>query len=210
VKKLLFTVMACVLCIGLMGSAFAYFSDYETSTGNTFTAGTIDIDIDGANPCILPLGTLDDMKPCTVGYINFTINNVGANEVEVWKQLYDVVCDENGIIEPEQDWYDDENGGVAKNDIDTVILYDLTVDGTNVIEETDGLHISDVASYWIYLGTIAPGGHMDVEQSYHMEADTENWAQSDTMTFSIELFAQQTVGDPQPPPPGTELSGHGR
>jgi len=35
--------MAVVLCLGLMGAAFAYFSDTETSTGNTFTAGTLDL-----------------------------------------------------------------------------------------------------------------------------------------------------------------------
>ncbi len=42
-KKTLFTVMAVALCLGLMGGAFAYFSDVETSTGNTFTAGTLDL-----------------------------------------------------------------------------------------------------------------------------------------------------------------------
>jgi len=31
--------MACILCIGLVGGAFAYFTDTETSTGNTFTSG---------------------------------------------------------------------------------------------------------------------------------------------------------------------------
>jgi len=43
VKKILITVMAVVLCLGLMGAAFAYFSDTETSSGNTFTAGTLDL-----------------------------------------------------------------------------------------------------------------------------------------------------------------------
>jgi len=45
VKKILFVLMACVLCVGLVGGAFAYFSDTETSTGNTFTAGTMDLQI---------------------------------------------------------------------------------------------------------------------------------------------------------------------
>lgn len=34
-----------MLAMGLMGSAFAYFQDTETSTGNTFTAGTLDLKI---------------------------------------------------------------------------------------------------------------------------------------------------------------------
>jgi predicted ribosomally synthesized peptide with SipW-like signal peptide len=44
-KKLLFVLMACILSIGLIGGAFAYFTDVETSTGNTFTAGTLDMQI---------------------------------------------------------------------------------------------------------------------------------------------------------------------
>jgi predicted ribosomally synthesized peptide with SipW-like signal peptide len=42
-KKLLFTLMAVVLCLGLVGGAFAYFSDTETSINNTFTTGTLDL-----------------------------------------------------------------------------------------------------------------------------------------------------------------------
>ena len=44
-KKILFAVMACVLCLGLMGGAFAWFTDVEKSTGNTMGAGTLDIEI---------------------------------------------------------------------------------------------------------------------------------------------------------------------
>jgi predicted ribosomally synthesized peptide with SipW-like signal peptide len=50
VKKILFTVMAVVLCIGLVGGAFAYFSDTEESTGNTFTAGTLDLKLNDGDP----------------------------------------------------------------------------------------------------------------------------------------------------------------
>ena len=43
VKKLLFSLMAVALCSGMVGSSFAYFTDVETSTGNTFTAGTLEL-----------------------------------------------------------------------------------------------------------------------------------------------------------------------
>jgi len=38
-KKLLFGIMAVVLCVGLIGGAFAYFTDSQTSSGNVFSAG---------------------------------------------------------------------------------------------------------------------------------------------------------------------------
>jgi spore coat-associated protein N len=51
VKKMLFTLMVCVLCAGLVGGAFAYFTDSATSSSNTFTAGTLDLQLsnDGTN-----------------------------------------------------------------------------------------------------------------------------------------------------------------
>jgi len=44
-KKIVFSLIALLVCVGLVGSAFAYFSDVETSTGNTFTAGTLNMEI---------------------------------------------------------------------------------------------------------------------------------------------------------------------
>lgn len=44
-KKILLSGLAIILAMGLMGSSFAYFSDIETSEGNTFTAGTFDCEL---------------------------------------------------------------------------------------------------------------------------------------------------------------------
>ena len=43
-KKIIGLTIAIVLAVGIFGVAtFAYFTDTETSTGNTFTAGTLDL-----------------------------------------------------------------------------------------------------------------------------------------------------------------------
>lgn len=39
-KKILFTLMAVVLALGVIGGVLAYFTDVEISIANTFTAGT--------------------------------------------------------------------------------------------------------------------------------------------------------------------------
>ena len=61
-KKILIISMACVLCLGLIGGAFAYFTDSETASNNTFVAGYMDLGIIGAND---PSGliTLVNMAP---------------------------------------------------------------------------------------------------------------------------------------------------
>ena len=44
-KKILFSLIAILVCVGLVGGAFAWFSDTDASTGNTFTAGTLDLEM---------------------------------------------------------------------------------------------------------------------------------------------------------------------
>jgi predicted ribosomally synthesized peptide with SipW-like signal peptide len=48
-KKILIISMACVLCLGLIGGAFAYFTDTETSVNNNFSAGAIDLQMSNGN-----------------------------------------------------------------------------------------------------------------------------------------------------------------
>jgi predicted ribosomally synthesized peptide with SipW-like signal peptide len=48
-KKLLFTLIACVLCLGMVGGAFAYFTDVETSQDNSLQAGTLNMQIKDAD-----------------------------------------------------------------------------------------------------------------------------------------------------------------
>jgi predicted ribosomally synthesized peptide with SipW-like signal peptide len=65
-KKILIISMACVLCLGLIGGAFAYFTDTETSTGNAFTAGANDLQISNGGPWVdsdIVLATAVNMAP---------------------------------------------------------------------------------------------------------------------------------------------------
>lgn len=201
----------------VIGATTAYFSDTETATGNTFTAGTIDISV-AAN------GTpwsenyhyaLDDMKPSQVDYTNFTISNAeGNNPVNVWKKVSNVVTIENGVNGPEcaSNEYgnsvlsgDHCTSGLFKNNIDTVITYDLSV----VVKNSVGnpiwnqtlynmnktiAEINQLGERGTFLGMIPEGGTMDVTESYHMLAETGNWAQSDKMTFDITITGEQLTG----------------
>ena len=74
-KKILISLMAIALVVGLVGAGtMAYFSDTETSTGNTFTAGTLNI----------TLGTsswsagFDNMKPGDTVTFTLPVNNEGS------------------------------------------------------------------------------------------------------------------------------------
>ena len=73
-KKILFSLMTVVLSLGLMGSSFAWFSDTETSTGNTFTAGTMDLEItSGGGPI-----TFANMAPGDIESGTIVVTNIGS------------------------------------------------------------------------------------------------------------------------------------
>lgn len=211
-KKILLSVLTIGAVLAAVGAGtWAQFTDQETATGNTFSAGTIDIAVDGKNPWNLTSGfALTDMKPSYTDYINFRIKNVGTNPANVWKKLLNVQTADGVQSEPEcveagGTWSGTAcTGGTPKNDIDTVINYDLYVE----LYDSDGatqwswhqmlydkdVTIKDIANTDMYLGMIPVGWSMKVYQSYHMKTDTTNWAQGDTMTFDIALRAEQLLG----------------
>jgi hypothetical protein len=111
------------------------------------------------------------------------------------------------------------------NDIDGVIRYDLynnTGSGLQpIILDTDGHTISNgthnltalttgIKNRWIYLGNIPSGATWQINQSYLMDRNVTNWAQTDNMTFNVVFYAQQSQGTPPPTAPSPELAGHGR
>jgi len=113
VKKILGLSIAIVLVIGLVaGGTWAYFSDTETTTGNVFTAGTIDISLDPAGgQDVFTLEDFDiELKPCQTGYTVVNITNDGDNPCEVWKHIANVENREHGIMDAEQEFYDANPG----------------------------------------------------------------------------------------------------
>jgi predicted ribosomally synthesized peptide with SipW-like signal peptide len=211
-----------------LGSS-AWFDDLEVSRGNTFTAGTIDIWVDGqakwsiSHAVALPDGDAF-LKPCQIGYIEFPVENRGNNPADIWKRISDATSTENGITEPEQTYYNKHPGSQAKRiqdymDFDLSLgSADTTPPGHVIIPESNPANLNSVLGQWIYLGQLQPGETMWVKQSFHLRVDTEtvtpntglphmNWAQSDQLVFDEQILGLQVTGAPNPTP---ELPGYGR
>lgn len=205
-KRILFSVMilALVAAAGIVGAG-AYFSDTEQVLGNTISAGTIDISVDGTNPWTRTSSyDLSDLKPDVVKYIDFTVKNVGENPVVLWKKVK-VTDQQTGVVsEPEctdqGGTWTNPDGGCAfstagdNNDLASVIHYDMTVGETEIIPEANGIMVKDVNDLWVPLGKVEPGVELLVHQSYRLDKDTGNWAQGDVMNFDITLYGEQKMG----------------
>ncbi len=215
-------VIAFVAAIAV-GATSAYFSDEEKAVGNTITAGTIDIKLNGNETVVTPY-VVADVKPGETGYMNIDVKNVGTNPVKVSKNLssfvpttgvdtYSCTVADNIIIgvssEPECEAAKTNPNHVDLNDLRTQILYDLSVkvyamgnDTTPVQWQTiytgaAGQTLDTIypsEQSYVALGTIPVGGHMVVTQSYHFDYNAGNEYQGDVLSFDITIKGEQLTG----------------
>lgn len=208
-RRILFSLMIIgVMSVLVIGGTMAFFRDVEKSEDNTFTAGTIDIAVDGENPWAQSFDW-EDVKPGKNFEISYNVTNVGENPLKLWQIIKCPDYDENGVIEPEQEWYDKYNSGLPKNDIDSAIVFEMYVDNNMVIDRQAGITLDRVENRYIGLKKLDPGANSDwdgilepgesvlVKQWFEMLPDTENWAQSDKLGFVLEIEARQ-ISAPEP------------
>jgi len=204
----------------VIGATTAYFSDTETSVGNTFSAGTIDIAIDAQNPWTRNY-SIGDLKPGETGYINFDITNVGQNPVNVSKNLSNwnestgligYACPaggghgyNGGNVSSEPECVKAQDNGSDLNNVQSQIIYDLSVKvygsagETNLIwwqdiyTDAEGQSLTNVygQEQYVDLGMIPVGGHMLVKQSYHFDYNAGNEYQGDELSFNITVKGEQ-------------------
>lgn len=200
-KKVLLSLISIGITSSLaIGLTNAFFSDTETSTENTLTAGTFDLLIDGQNnPTAIVNFT--DLKPGD-NYIEektVTLQNAGY----VWMHLIDYETGQGIQTEPETV----EEKGTPKFDIDRYLTYDLSTptasESNALIHQDDNVPFADVFSCWIPLGEF-PAGTSSIYQSFHFDPTVTNWAQGDILTFSEEFYAVQSRNNPSPTPPPSE------
>src|SRR3989339_1322493 len=204
-RKILTSLLAIsVLSLVVIFGTKAYFSDTETSVGNTITAGTIDIAVDSQNPWDETFTEqLTDIKPGSVYAkdLTFTIQNVGNNPANIWKKVTVTAQTTGTETEPECS----DQGGVwtnpsgpctwgatlDNNDMASEMHYGMTVGTVNLIPLSYDVMMSDVDGLWIPVATLQPNETMTINQDYYLDEMVGNWAQGDQLTFDITLYAEQ-------------------
>ncbi|MEA2006697.1 MAG: hypothetical protein U9O20_00850 [Patescibacteria group bacterium] len=169
----------------------------------------IEISVNGQKPWTETF-TWDNIEPGNNFEIELEITNTGVTPVKLWKIIKCVEYNENEIIEPEQEWYDEHPDQSPKNDLDSAIVYEMYVDGQLAISKKAGITMDQIKDNYMGLvkldqpfapsngdGMLHPGNSVTVIQRYYMHEDTENWAQSDAMTFVMEIEARQ-INAPEP------------
>jgi predicted ribosomally synthesized peptide with SipW-like signal peptide len=198
------TILVSLVTIGLLASVigvgtYAYFSDTETSTGNTLTAGILDLEF-GVNSA-LPIA-ITDMKPSYHKETGTIVLNFKDNPGRLFKKITSINCEGNVLTEPESV----EQKDVEKSDMMNYMWFDLyrwTGSSWQELIADQSVDLKDLVDQWIFLGQYEPVAgvaSVSIKQSFHLWDSVTNWAQGDKCTFAEEFLVQQTNA---PDPAGT-------
>ncbi len=148
-------ILVSLMVIGIVGAVagsgtLAYFNDTESSTGNTFTSGSIDLEFGYANgdSALIdfngePAFSISDMKPGDTNETTFAFE-VSDNPSYVCAAITDVEDNEVSVTEPEADHSDEGNSvgdGFVPNEGELAGELQMTAwvdDGDNIYNEEDG------------------------------------------------------------------------
>jgi len=185
-KKILLSI-AVIGFVGVIaaGATSAYFSDTETSTGNTFTAGTLNLQVNDADnwSASTPV-TLSAMKPGDTTDTTLKLSNTGSiNGTGVSLAVAVVSNFENSVADPESDV--DTTAGVNEGELCSSA--NITVkDGTTVIK-TGTLSAFGAAT----LAALNAGASKTYTLTYDIPGTVGNVIQSDSCVFTLTATLNQ-------------------
>lgn len=217
---------------GALGASRAFFSDQETSTGNTFTAGAIDLQIDNESYVTSSLGVLEaspntswalsnltnqlffnfsDVKPGDIGEDTISLH-VTNNDAWACMAVNITSKPDNGLVDPETDAgdvTDGVNAGELQNYLNFTFWKD---DGDNVYEAGESI----ISSLSGAAGTIFNGAWSPIADSQNLPAFTgaitgyiaKAWCFG-TLTPNIVPVAQDALGKTNPNTNGPLVRGTG-
>jgi spore coat-associated protein N len=206
-KKIMGLTITALLIIGLIGGGtYAYFSDTEVSEDNTLTAGTLDLNIEGADDPVTTFN-VGAVAPGDSGSGNSTLSNVGsmAGELDISTSAvtntpgagggeYEGGSGELGAIAEIAMYLDiDQSGGATAGDIG------FKSDETTY-DPTGGFDYDIINNYasetWdAVIATMAISATDDFIALWQVPTSANNTIQGDSVSFDITFTLEQPEVD---------------
>lgn len=113
--KIYKSLLIIVAAAAIAGTAtWSYFSDTETVTNNTFSAGSLDLNVDGEEGQIAQKFSASNMVPgVDVNGGCVVLNNTGSIDGLLSVKVRNIISNENSLLEPET--ADGDEAGVEKD-----------------------------------------------------------------------------------------------
>ncbi|GAA0652573.1 TasA family protein [Salarchaeum japonicum] len=183
-------VLASLLVISLAAAGagagtMAYFSDTETSTDNTVSAGTLDLQLDDGDSDVT-LVEVSEAAPGDSGSTTLNVSNNGTIDGTLSID-FDVSSAENGIVEPEE--------GVDNSPSDSELPENLQVKLTSDDAPNVGwVNASDLGTYSEF-ATLEAGEEVEYTVEWRIVSDAGNEIQSDSATVNATITLDQETDE---------------
>jgi predicted ribosomally synthesized peptide with SipW-like signal peptide len=192
-KKILVSMMVIGLVATLAGAGlYAYFSDTETSSGNKFTAGTLDLMVNGQNPWTTPI-TVSNLAPGDSGSRSIVIKNVGSIDGCVNLELGTATNTEG--LNPESETEKTEPGDLGDYLVVT-IYFDEDGDLGTVNDQTfvcSGIINTIGGHLYNAYHPLCAGDLSYLVIVYNLPGHTGNNVQGDIVSFDISVILEQAT-----------------
>jgi spore coat-associated protein N len=183
-KKIIGLGIVALLVIGLVGGGtWAYFSDYETSTGNSLVAGTLDLGLNGAGGSTTGTWSLAAGKPGDNVTGTLAIHNGGTIAMAHVTATFSYTFTDGtpATVHVTADPTTDNITKQIKTSTDAGTLAALQ---NKTIQEL--VDASPVA-----LGSLAAGGDLSVPVKFNFLTTATNGCQGDTVAVSVTINGTQ-------------------
>jgi predicted ribosomally synthesized peptide with SipW-like signal peptide len=177
------------LIIGLVATIagaglYAYFSDTETSRGNTFTATTLDLKVDGCDDPNVPVYfNISDVKPGDSSSVNITLTNAGSINGTAFLTFTNVT-DYPGTT-PESELI---LNGEDKGELSEYLYMRVYVDDMLAAQG----YLSELAESAIGLGSLPANESITMKIEWTVGENASNVIMGDAVTFDM-LFSLEQV-----------------
>ena len=187
-KNIIISLVIIAAVATLIGTGIAAnFSDTESATGNTFTAGTLNLKVGDADPCTekILLG-MDNLKPGDTGNAaNWLAKNTGTIAGDLTVAVGAITNDENTRSEVEIA-AGDTTDNVGELGANLKIAFWMDVDKDNAWSENDYYLKSDETVVSWVSGSTLPTDAYDIVNNY--DSDTWTAVQNVATTTDVGKF----------------------
>lgn len=184
-KVILGLALVAVLGLGAVGAG-AWFTDVDASDGNTFTAGILDLMVDGSVDDPGQVWVFEDMAPGEVQQKAVTVKNrdVSTMDGKLSVKITGITNSQNGFTEPE----DDADPSRSVKDISNHILIRWHFPDTGW---TSWMNLQNQKSVERYLGDLSVGEVQNVSLRAKLAEDAGSEYQTDRATVDIDFILDQ-------------------
>ena len=177
----------------------AYFTDKKTSNGNTFTVGTLNLEVgDSQNNQVEPFVISNLGNGQITGQKVLKLKNTGSLPGQLFININNILNNENGCNTPESEVDQTcNNPGVGEGELGNVISANFYINNVSKISvPLNENGVKTLSDYWnnnTNVLVLEPNQEVELKIEWFESSSYGNEIQSDSLSFDLNFSLQQVI-----------------